>query len=120
MPDLSGPFRATCPTRVLLDQLADKWSVLILLALSGGPVRFNALKRRIEGISQKMLGHTLRRLEENGLVSRHVYPTVPVTVEYAATPLGESLVPIVDALRHWAIAHIAEVGAARARFAVRD
>ena len=86
-----GPFVATCPTRELLEQLADKWSVLLLLALSDGPVRFNALKRKVEGITQKMLGQTLRRLERNGLVERRVFATVPVTVEYEVTPLGRSL-----------------------------
>jgi DNA-binding HxlR family transcriptional regulator len=111
-----GPFVATCPTRELLDQLADKWSVLLLLALSDGPVRFNALKRKVEGITQKMLGQTLRRLERNGLVERRVFATVPVTVEYEVTPLGRSLYGIVDALRNWSIDNIGVVKKARDRF----
>ncbi|RKH07881.1 winged helix-turn-helix transcriptional regulator [Corallococcus carmarthensis] len=111
-----GPFVATCPTRELLDQLADKWSVLLLLALSDGPVRFNALKRKVEGITQKMLGQTLRRLERNGLVERRVFATVPVTVEYEVTPLGRSLYGIVDAIRNWSIDHIGVVQKARERF----
>ncbi|NNC16658.1 helix-turn-helix transcriptional regulator [Corallococcus exiguus] len=115
-----GPFVATCPTRELLDQLADKWSVLLLLALSDGPVRFNALKRKVEGITQKMLGQTLRRLERNGLVERRVFATVPVTVEYEVTPLGRSLYGIVDAIRNWSIDHIGVVKKARERFDSTD
>jgi DNA-binding HxlR family transcriptional regulator len=115
-----GPFSATCPTRELLDQLSDKWAVLVLLALTEGPVRFNALKRQIQGITQKMLGQTLRRLERNGLVQRSVLATMPVAVEYAVTPLGRSLYGIVDALRHWAIDHIAQVSASRVRFDARE
>jgi DNA-binding HxlR family transcriptional regulator len=111
--DLRGPFSATCPTRELLDQLADKWSLLALIAVADGPVRFNALKRTIEGISQKVLAQTLRGLEYNGLVTRTAYPTVPVTVEYAITPLGRSLVEIVQPLRRWAIDNVAEVQQAR-------
>ncbi|MHA7630517.1 winged helix-turn-helix transcriptional regulator [Corallococcus sp. M7] len=111
-----GPFVATCPTRELLDQLADKWAVLLLIALSDGPVRFNALKRKVEGITQKMLGQTLRRLERNGLVERRVFATVPVTVEYEVTPLGRSLHGIVDAIRNWSIDHIGVVQKARERF----
>lgn len=111
-----GPFAATCPTRALLDQLADKWSVLALIAVAAGPVRFNALKRQIEGVTPKVLTTTLRRLERFGCVERTAFPTVPVTVEYALTPLGRSLVVVVDALRHWAVVHVADVTRAQARF----
>jgi DNA-binding HxlR family transcriptional regulator len=111
--DLEGPFVATCPTRVLLDQIADKWSVLVLIAVSGGPVRFNTLKCRIEGISQKVLTQTLRRLEGNGLVRRQAFATVPVTVEYEITALGRSLSVIVEQLRQWSINNIGEVEVAR-------
>ncbi|SFA93599.1 transcriptional regulator, HxlR family [Rhizobium sp. NFR07] len=111
--DLRGPFSATCPTRELLDQLADKWSMLVMMAVSGGPIRFNALKRTVEGISQKVLTQTVRRLEYNGFLTRTVYPTVPVTVEYNITPLGASLVELIEPLREWAIANIAEVQRAR-------
>ncbi len=112
------PFSATCPTRALLDQLADKWSVLALIAVSDGPVRFNVLKRRIEGITQKMLAQTLRRLERNGLVERKAFPTVPVTVEYGITPLGQELAMIVESLRSWSVRNIGAVAKARARFDV--
>lgn len=111
-----GPFSATCPTRELLDQLADKWSVLLLIALARGPVRFNALKREVEGISQKVLGQALKRLERNGLVVRRAFATVPVTVEYEVTTLGRSLYPIVESLRGWSIDHIGAVKSARSRY----
>ncbi|ATN37041.1 transcriptional regulator (plasmid) [Rhizobium sp. ACO-34A] len=111
--DLRGPFSATCPTRELLDQLADKWSLLVLMAVGAGPIRFNALKRAVEGISQKVLTQTVRRLEYNGLLSRQVFPTVPVTVEYSITPLGVSLVKLIEPLREWSIDNIAEVQRAR-------
>ncbi|MGA8041288.1 MAG: helix-turn-helix domain-containing protein [Terracidiphilus sp.] len=95
-----------CPTRVVLDQIADKWTVLVLGALDDGPVRFNELKRRLAGISQKMLGQTLRELERNGLVTRRAFATVPVKVEYSLTPLGARLTEPVNALRKWAEKHI--------------
>ena len=85
-------YAANCPTRLLLDRIADKWTVLLLTTLAGGPMRFNALKRRIEGVSQKMLSQTLRQLERDGLVDRTVEARVPVSVTYAITPLGSTLV----------------------------
>lgn len=108
-PDPIGPFSATCPTRELLDQLADKWAVLALVAVEAEPIRFNALKRELEGVSQKVLVQTLRRLQRNGLLTRTVTPTVPVTVTYAITPLGCSLAKVVDAFRRWSMDNIAEV-----------
>lgn len=110
-----NPYSANCPTRVVLDRVADKWAVLVLGLLADGPVRFNRLRRRIEGVSQKMLTQTLKNLEADGLVTRTVFPTVPVTVEYALTPLGESLAPALDALRRWAEDNIEAVLAARSR-----
>jgi DNA-binding HxlR family transcriptional regulator len=99
----------------VLDRVADKWAVLLLGLLGDGPVRFNRLRRRIEGVSQKMLAQTLKNLEADGLVTRTAFPTVPVTVEYALTPLGESLAPALDGLRRWAEENIEVVLAARAR-----
>ncbi len=113
---LAGPFSASCPTRVLLDQLADKWSVLTLLAVTDEPVRFNVLKREIQGITQKMLGQTLRRLERNGLVERRAFPTMPVTVQYGITPLGRTLAGIVEELRSWSMGNIGAVRDAQHRF----
>ncbi len=112
-------YDPNCPTRVVLDQIADKWTVLVLGALDAGPVRFNALKRRLQGISQKMLGQALRNLERNGLVTRRAFPTVPVTVEYALTPLGTRLTEPVNALRSWAESHIGQIVAAQRTFDAR-
>ena len=94
---------------MVLDRIGDKWAVLILILLQTEPRRFNQLRRGIEGISQKMLAQTLRSLERDGLVSRRAFATVPVTVEYAITPLGRTLAETVDALRIWAETHISVV-----------
>jgi len=104
-----NPYAAACPTRIVLDRSADKWAVLVLGLLSGKPIRFNQLRRDIEGISQKMLSQTLKNLERDGLVQREAFPTVPVTVEYSLTPLGETLTVAFDTLRAWAEVHIEQV-----------
>jgi DNA-binding HxlR family transcriptional regulator len=109
-------YATSCPTRLVLDRIADKWAVLVLGLLGNGPVRFNRLRRQIEGISQKMLSQTLKSLERDGLVSRKVTPTVPVTVEYSITPLGETLSATVDGLRIWAETHIEKVLVAQQRY----
>lgn len=95
-------YSANCPTRQLLDRIADKWSVLLLVMLGAGPMRFNALKRRIAGISQKMLSQTLRSLERDGLIVREVVPTVPVSVKYSISPLGLELLDALQAMIDWA------------------
>lgn len=109
-------FAAQCPTRSLLDRLADKWTVLVLSTLDAGPMRFNALKRRIEGVSQKMLSQTLRQLERDGLISRSVEATVPVSVTYAVTPLGRTLVQAIQPVIDWAETRMGEVARAQADF----
>ncbi len=112
MPSMLEDWNAyahNCPTRMVLDRIADKWAVLVLGLLGGGPVRFNQLRRQIGGISQKMLSQTLKSLERDGLVSRKITPTVPVTVEYAVTPLGRTLSATVDNLRIWAESHMDQV-----------
>ncbi len=111
-----NPYASNCPTRMILDRVADKWTVLVLGLLMGGPVRFNQLRRAIEGISQKMLSQTLKSLERDGLVSRKAIATVPVTVEYAMTPLGQTLAATLDALRIWAETHMDEVTASQQRY----
>jgi DNA-binding HxlR family transcriptional regulator len=113
---IPNPYAAACPTRLVLDRVADKWTVLILGLLANGPMRFNELRRRIEGLSQKMLSQTLKSLERDGLVSRKAFATVPVTVEYSITPLGQTLTSTVDALRIWAETHIGEVIDAQKRY----
>lgn len=112
----ANAYAAQCPTRLVLDRVADKWTVLVLGLLAGGPLRFNTLRRRIEGVSQKMLSQTLKSLERDGLVTRRAYATVPVTVEYGITPLGGTLSASLDAIRLWAETHIAEVQAAQQRY----
>ena len=114
--NLLGPDSKSCPTRVLLDQLADKWAVLVLLAVAPAPIRFNALKREVEGITQKMLGQTLRHLEWNGIVERRAYATMPMTVEYELTDLGRTLMPVIEGLRSWSMANISVVAQARSKF----
>lgn len=108
-------YAAACPTRQALDRIADKWTVLIVGLLEQRPHRFGELLKGIEGISQKMLTQTLRSLEVDGLVSRRVKPTVPVTVEYSLTSTGRTLAEPVDAIRRWAEQHIGAVLAARSR-----
>lgn len=109
-------YEERCPTRMLLDRIADKWAVLILARLRGEPVRFNQLRRDIRGISQKVLSQTLKKLERDGLISRTVFATVPVTVEYALTPLGETLNETVAALARWAEHNMDSVLAAQAAY----
>ena len=109
-------FKAGCASRLILDQIADKWSVLILAALCDQPMRFNALKRRLEGVTQKALTQSLRRLERNGIVARRVVPVSPVAVEYQITPLGKTLEQPFGALYAWTLGHLAEVEQARLDF----
>ncbi|MDB5685553.1 MAG: HxlR family transcriptional regulator [Rhizorhabdus sp.] len=106
-------LRADCPARQILDRLADKWTILVVLALAPGTLRFSRLKAKVEGISQKMLTQTLRRLERDGMVSRTVYATVPATVEYRLTDLGASLVDAFKVVRRWSHGHIDAIEAAR-------
>lgn len=109
-------YSADCPTRQILDRVGDKWAVLILLLLRGEPMRFNALRRAIEGISQKMLAQVLRSLERDGLIRRRAIATVPVTVEYSILPLGLTLAGAVDPLRDWAERNLKQVLAAQRRY----
>jgi DNA-binding HxlR family transcriptional regulator len=107
-------LKQQCPTRQVLTRIADKWTMLVITLLAEeGKLRFSELRRQIEGISQKMLTQTLRGLERDGLVTRTVYPTVPVTVEYRLTDLGGSLADAVTAIRTWAYANMDEIEAAR-------
>ena len=105
-----------CPTRHALDRIADKYTVLVIIFLEDAPRRFNELQRMITGISQKMLTQTLRSLERDGLVTRTVFAEVPPRVEYALTPLGETLIDPLAALRNWAEQHIEAVVIAQAEY----
>jgi DNA-binding HxlR family transcriptional regulator len=120
-------FLANCPSRQLLDRISDKWVALILAALGGDgphrpgagcsgeprPMRYSELARRLAGVSQKMLTQTLRSLERDGLLTRTVTPTVPVTVTYELTDLGLSLHHVMSGIKAWAEAHMDEVLANR-------
>jgi DNA-binding HxlR family transcriptional regulator len=127
-------FLASCPSRQLLDRISDKWVALILAALgSDGPhhrggdcvgepraMRYSELSRRLAGVSQKMLTQTLRSLERDGLVTRTVTPTVPVTVTYELTGLGLSLHHVMRGIKKWAEAHMDEVHANREKYDSRS
>ena len=102
-----------CPIRNVVAQIGDKWSILILFALVDGADRFNSLKSRVQGISQRMLTQTLRDLERDGFVLRTVYPQVPVKVEYELTELGRGLTSSVWKLVSWADDHYDEIREAR-------
>jgi DNA-binding HxlR family transcriptional regulator len=104
----------------VLQRVGDKWTVLVVKILGRGPMRFNELKRTIDGISQRMLTLTLRALERDGLVTRTVYPSVPPRVEYELTALGRSLIAPVSALAGWAIEHRSAIHGARTRFDARE
>lgn len=112
-------FHVDCPSRQLLDQIADKWSMMVLTVLQPGPQRFNAIKRQLEGVTQKALTQCLRRLERNGIIERRVLPLSPVAVEYSLTDMGQSLHAPFKALYGWTLQHLDEVEAARARFDAR-
>ena len=104
------------PARVLLGQIADKWTIEIMSKLCREPLRFNALKRSVSGITQKALAQALRRLERNGLVERRILPGSPPAVEYRITELGFSLEAPVKAMLNWTLANLDNVEAARSRY----
>ncbi|MFI0221065.1 winged helix-turn-helix transcriptional regulator [Streptomyces lydicus] len=102
-----------CGIRDALDRIGDKWSVLVIVELASEPRRFRALQRAIDGISQRMLTLTVRRLERDGLVLRTVYPTVPAQVDYRLTETGAGLTHLVKALAEWSLAHRSAIAEAR-------
>ena len=110
------PFVEGCPSRRVLDLIGGRWTVLIVGALGDDTARFSDLKRRIGGISQKMLTQTLREMERDGLVERTVFPEVPVRVEYRLTDGGQSLRAPLSALFGWAVDHYGDVSTAQERF----
>ena len=102
-----------CPSREVLDLIANKWTVRVLHILNRQTLRYNELKRKIPGISQKVLTGVLRNLEESGIITRTVYPVIPPKVEYTITKLGATLLVSIESLQQWAEAHIPEVQKAR-------
>lgn len=111
-PDVHG---VQCLPRQALDLISDRWTMIVVKALSEGIHRYGELHRAIGGISQKMLTQTLRSLEHDGLVQRTVYPVVPPKVEYALTPLGETLIEPLTAISAWAERHMDEIVETRGR-----
>jgi DNA-binding HxlR family transcriptional regulator len=108
-----GVLQTDCPTRVVLDHVMSKWSPLVLAALSdlgdGEVLRWSELRRRVQGVSEKMLAQTLRTLEADGLVRREAKPVVPPHVEYSLTPLGRDLTERLIPLLAWIVAHADEI-----------
>ncbi|MEY9212877.1 DNA-binding HxlR family transcriptional regulator [Thermobifida halotolerans] len=121
IPDLrswggADAYLRTCASRAVLDVIANKWVCLVLGALREETMRFGQLRRRLDGITQKMLTKTLRELERDGLVHRAVYPTVPPRVEYRLTELGQNLGRLMTEIRVWAEEHMPEIQEARERY----
>ena len=112
-----APYAERCPIRDVLDRMGDRWSMLVMFTLAEhGTQRFTVLKTRIPDVSQRMLAQTLRRLEQDGLVSRTVYPSIPPRVDYALTALGESFMQPLNGLLAWAETHHDQVREARRRY----
>jgi len=117
---VSDENESPCHYRRALEIVPSKWTVLVFYELESGKKRYSDLKKRVEGVTQKMLTQTLRRLERDGLVARYVYPTVPPTVEYELTPLGQTLIEPMRTLHRWADAHYDSVLASRHSFDQQD
>jgi DNA-binding HxlR family transcriptional regulator len=109
-----------CPTQQVLDRIASKWTMLVILALAEKRHRYAALQRRVVGVTKKMLTQTLRALERDGLVQRRVYHTVPAQTEYELTDMGRSLAQAVSVIRGWAYDHMDGIAGARAAFDSAD
>lgn len=108
---------ATCPSRTVLHRIGARWTIFVVTALAENPMRFSALKARIEGITPKVLTETLRALEHDGLITRTEHPGSPPKVEYALTSLGWSLCEPLSAVREWAETHVPQILAAQDRTA---
>ncbi len=113
-------YLAECPSRRLLDRIADKWVALVVKSLMDGPKRYSEVSHQLAGVSQKMLTQTLRGLERDGMVTRTVTPSVPVRVDYELTPLGQSLSVVLAQLKTWAEQNMPEVDRARTEYDARD
>lgn len=109
-------FDPDCPTRLVLSRIGDKWTTLVVLLLSDGPLRFSELRTRIGSVAPKVLTQTLRRMERDGLLTREVFAQVPPRVDYTLTDLGRSLAEPIAAVTDWAETHLDEIAAAQAAF----
>jgi DNA-binding HxlR family transcriptional regulator len=117
-PDRGDAFDPDCPTRVVLDRIGDKWTVLVIGALQDGPLRFSVLRTRIGGVAAKVLTQTLRAMERDGLLTRTVHAQVPPRVDYELTDLGASLTGPIQTLTDWAETHLAQILGARETYDV--
>lgn len=111
--DRGDAFDPDCPTRVVLDRIGDKWTVLVIGALEGGPLRFTEVRARIGGVAPKVLTQTLRAMERDGLLTRTVHAQVPPRVDYELTTLGASLTAPIAMLTDWAETHLTQILASR-------
>jgi DNA-binding HxlR family transcriptional regulator len=112
---LDDPDHSSCRAlAAIFNRIGDKWTVMVVGALSRGPMRYNEIRRLVDGISQRMLTLTLKGLEQDGLVRRTAYPTVPMRVDYELTELGRTLIGPLTGLYDWAMKYGAEIEAARA------
>ncbi|MEX3845003.1 winged helix-turn-helix transcriptional regulator [Paraburkholderia sp. BR10882] len=118
--EVDAVFFADCAARSFFDQVANKWSVMILTLLTEKPTRFNEIKRRLEGITHKALTQALRRLERNGLIAREVINASPVAVEYSITELGRTLQVPFGAVYDWSIKHLDEIEQAQNAYDRRE
>jgi DNA-binding HxlR family transcriptional regulator len=109
-------FDPDCPTRLVLDRIGDKWTVLVVLLLSDGPMRFSELRSRLGRVAPKVLTQTLRRMERDGLVTREIFAEVPPRVEYALTDLGNSLIEPIAVIGDWAEVNVDRITAAQAAY----
>jgi DNA-binding HxlR family transcriptional regulator len=112
-------FDPDCPTRLVLDRIGDKWTVLVVLLLSDGPMRFTDLRGHLGRVAPKVLTQTLRRMERDGLVTREIFAEVPPRVEYTLTDLGHSLIDPIAVIGDWAEIHVHRITAAQAAYDAR-
>jgi len=113
-------FDPDCPTRLVLDRIGDKWTVLVVLLLSDGPMRFTDLRGHLGRVAPKVLTQTLRRMERDGLLTREIFAEVPPRVEYTLTDLGHSLIEPISVIGDWAEIHVHQITAAQAAYDTRE
>lgn len=114
------PYDPNCPSRKLVDHVGDRWTILVMGALAGGPARYSELAERVAGISPRMLSQTLKSLERDGLIAREAFAEVPPRVVYSLTDSGRSLQPVLHALEGWVRDHAARVIEAQQRYDARS
>ena len=112
-------YAAACPSRGVLDHVTSRWGVLVLVALLEGTHRFSELRRKVAGVSEKMLAQTLHALEEDGFVLREVYPVIPPRVDYSLTSLGQEVAGHIEVLTDWIEENMPRIVAARAQHVPR-